>query len=111
MCMRKNIKKKHILSAAALALASAAFLTLSGCAGGEDTELTPSLTGGAAESSADGHSSLACLHPTIQLPLVRHLLWMLRLMPQELGRPPLLPFRRPPLLPSCSVTGLLTSAI
>ena len=59
MCMRKNIKKKHILSAAALALASAAFLTLSGCAGGEDTELTPSLTGGAAESSADGHSSLA----------------------------------------------------
>lgn len=59
MCMRKIVKRKHILSAAALALASAAFLTLSGCAGGEDAELTPSLTGGEAELSADGHSSLA----------------------------------------------------
>lgn len=58
MCMRKIVKRKHILSAAALALASAAFLTLSGCAGGEDVELTPSLTGGEAELSADGHSSL-----------------------------------------------------
>ncbi len=59
MCMRKIVKRKHILSAAALVLASAAFLTLSGCAGGKDAELTPALTGGAAESSADGHSSLA----------------------------------------------------
>ncbi len=59
MCMRKIVKRKYILSAAALALASAAFLTLSGCAGGEDAELTPSLTGGEAELSADGHSSLA----------------------------------------------------
>ena len=59
MCMRKIVKRKHVLSAAALVLASAAFLTLSGCAGGEDAELTPALTGGEAELSADGHSSLA----------------------------------------------------